>query len=510
MTSSPWSSGYFSEESYIVSHYSSQEPTALRTVFLLQQVAWSAPQEGLIYVDVGCGRGFTTCLLAAANPSWTVIGLDFLPAHVGEAQALAAEAGLTNVSFHEVDLSQITDADAAQLVPEADVITLHGVWSWVAPVVQDGILRVLNRLKPGGAAMVSYNALPGWSDALGMQALVRRLVDAGMGPASDRISAAMKVIADLRDAKAHALVGSRHTETQIKAAEERGSVAYVAHELLNEGWRPYFVHEVWERLARAKLDYVGSATLADNFLPFQVSAAQREIVDSLPPGPTRELAIDLCADREFRRDIFVRGRRPMVPSGAWRDMRLIRASDGPVDKVKFQFPAGEGEVPAATVGALMDALADGPRTIGELLTVPEASRMSPWELLPTLFSGGFARPLWRDDTGPDGEAAVIARRFCHAANRRYLTEEKITSGIAMPIPCLGAGIPCRPPELAVNCMLFEAQERSPEAPLPNEVVIARRLMRPDAPSDAIVEAEASIRDMLQRGVPALRRLGLLR
>ena len=90
-----------------------------------------------------------------------------------------------------------------------------------------------------------------------------------------------------------------------------------------------------------------------------------------------------------------------------------------------------------------------------------------------------------------------------------MNEQKITSGLSMAIPALGGGLACRPPELAVACLLFEAQETDPSAPLPNEVVLARRLLRPDAPSDVVMEAEASIREILRTGVPGLRRLGLL-
>ena len=64
--------------------------------------------------------------------------------------------------------------------------------------------------------------------------------------------------------------------------------------------------------------------------------------------------------------------------------------------------------------------------------------------------------------------------------------------------------------MAVAAALITHQESAPQTPPPSEVVLARQLLRPDAPSDAIVEAEASIRDMLRLRVPVWRRLGLLR
>jgi len=45
-----------------------------------------------------------------------------------------------------------------------DYIICHGVYSWVAPDIQDKILAVCRRhLAPSGIAFISYNYLPGWN-----------------------------------------------------------------------------------------------------------------------------------------------------------------------------------------------------------------------------------------------------------------------------------------------------------------------------------------------------------
>ena len=358
--------------------------------------------------------------------------------------------------------------------------------------------------------MVSYNALPGWSDGLGMQRLVHLLAANGPGRPQDRVGAAMGVVRKLQEKEARAFAGSLHVKAQLGLAEQGSALTYVAHEMLNDHWRAYFVHEVWRRMARAKLDYVGSSALVDNFLPFQLAPEQRAVVDELPPGPARELATDLVTNRQFRRDIFVRGRRPLMPGGAWRDMSFIRTNDAPVGKITFSVPVGDAEVPGETLDALSRALEDGPRTLGDLLSLPETNRMSPWELLPTIMGANFARPIWREDPGIDSVAADIARRFNVVASRRFLADEKALHALALAAPCLGAGLEARAPELAVAAALITHQEQTPDKPPPNEVVLARLLLRPDAPSDAVVEAEASIRGMLRYRVPVWRRLGLLR
>ena len=40
-------------------------------------------------------------------------------------------------------MSTLAGEQAAAAVPEADFVSMHGVWSWVPPPVRDGIVRLL-------------------------------------------------------------------------------------------------------------------------------------------------------------------------------------------------------------------------------------------------------------------------------------------------------------------------------------------------------------------------------
>ena len=128
-------------------------------------------------MELGCGAGFGAAMLAGCNPRWEVIGIDFNPAHVAAAREFAREAGIGNARFIEADLAAFAKTETGRDLPQVDVITLHGVWSWVGDAVRDGIVRLLaDKLRPGGIAYVSYNALPAWQGALGLQ---RLLLEAG-------------------------------------------------------------------------------------------------------------------------------------------------------------------------------------------------------------------------------------------------------------------------------------------------------------------------------------------
>src|SRR4029077_15564225 len=115
------------------------------------------------YCELGCGRGRTSTVLAAINPEAEFHAVDFHPAHIAHAQQQARHARLRNIQFHECSFAELPGAYGAAL-PKFDVITMHGVWSWIAPQLQEAIVAFLNaRLKPGGLVYVSYNALPAWN-----------------------------------------------------------------------------------------------------------------------------------------------------------------------------------------------------------------------------------------------------------------------------------------------------------------------------------------------------------
>jgi SAM-dependent methyltransferase len=126
---------------------------------------------------IGSGYGFSALTLAAANPHWRVTGIDFSPAHVAAALALAAEAGIANVHLIEADLAALAAGELAPDIPESDVVAAHGLWSWVGDRARAGIVRLLgSRLRPGRLLYICYNAMAARSSVLGMQRLLR---DAG-------------------------------------------------------------------------------------------------------------------------------------------------------------------------------------------------------------------------------------------------------------------------------------------------------------------------------------------
>jgi ubiquinone/menaquinone biosynthesis C-methylase UbiE len=91
-----------------------------------RQAAFVLPylRPGMNLLDVGCGPGTITLGLAQAVAPGRVTGIDHDATHVEAAKALAAERGVTNVSFRRGDALSLPFADGSfDAVFENDLLT---------------------------------------------------------------------------------------------------------------------------------------------------------------------------------------------------------------------------------------------------------------------------------------------------------------------------------------------------------------------------------------------------
>jgi SAM-dependent methyltransferase len=499
-----WFDGYTADTPYTAGYHPAQSPTYIGLTCAVCDVAWAPPdREALTVIDLGCGRGVTACTLAAANPGWRVVGVDFQPAHIGDARALAAEAGLENATFLELDLTRMDEAEAARLLPQADVITAHGLWTWVSDAVRAGILAALRAcLVNGGAAMISYNAMPGWSQGLAVARLIRAAAAQRLGPSNQRAAAAIETLRAFHQAEAHHLQNNSKLEWLLTSGVGN-SAAYVAHEYLPRHWRPAWAGDVHRDLAEARLDFVGSCAVEENFPSLLLTEQQREAV-ALIQGPERETAIDICIRRTFRQDVFVRGRRRDFGVQRLRELRLALLVARERVRPLVRTHVGEAALPTHVADPVLDALAERPRTVGELLALPGTEKATVGEIVAVLVGGGWAMPLWRDVPAPDSAAAVRARRFNRAVLRRH-GEDAMNGGgrLGLVVPAAGCAHPCPADELAAAVMLQSAVEAG--EPSPDIETLLDRLMR----ADATGESRSGFRERLAARLPGWRAAGVL-
>ena len=425
---SSWNDGYIVDIAYLSGWYRQQSPAMLALACLLNgaEVAMPAGDEPVHVLELGCGQGYGALLLAASNPTWRITAVDFNPAHIAAARAWAAEARLDNIVFIEADLSTLAEDAAARDIPQADFVTLHGVWTWVSPAVQAGIVRLLrDKVRAGGVVHVSYNVLPSWGPRLGMQRLIH---DSGrlLGGRSDRqVQEGLALSRSLLAAGAQHLSQPASTGQTLEQLSQL-PVAYLAHELMNGHWKPCFMSEVAAAFAEAKLEWVGSSNLIENFPGLTLTHPQLTIQQRFDDPLMRELIKDMCIDRALRHDVFVRGVRRMGP--AQRDAALMGVDIGlsiPPDDVPTEaaIPAGKVELSQAFYRPVARAMADGPKRVADLLDLEtvQGRRDNPAELLGILVGLGYAEPAVRPTSGP-GNAAM---RFNRVVLDRWLRTENI-------------------------------------------------------------------------------------
>lgn len=512
-----WTGGYTADIEYRASYFEEQAPQRLNLAALIN--GWEpCPLDGAFsYCELGCGQGTTVNLLAATHPKGRFVAVDFNPAHIARARDFAAAAGLGNIEFLERGFAELLEPGAPAL-GEFDFITLHGVWSWVSDENRRAIVDLIGRsLKPGGLAYVSYNALPGWREGAVVQRALYEITQLSREPGERQIARGIDMLARLQKAKAKTLQ-KNETLDQIIDLQKRGATSYLVHEYLAANWRAFWFSEVLRALAPAKLGYVGTAYLADNFPAGRFTPEQLEILDAVPAVEVRQILGDICDPIEFRRDVFVRGGRRLR---GMRQEELLRAT-----RLALQVPAhsfdysvsmrhGNAKLNEAAYRPVVAALAERPRSVGELLELPEVRRttLQPVELVGMLAATRQAQPLL-----PEGAVATVgaAARFNHAV-AATVREHDVPLLVGLAMPRAGSAYFLSPAEVLAFDILSNDPASRPRdiahAVWPTVKARGDRLRRDDRPIEDDAEAEAFLAERLEKTIrdelPIWRQLGAM-
>jgi SAM-dependent methyltransferase len=496
---SGWGGGYVTDINYTLGWYRQQSPAMMALASIIGGASASIPagDDPVQLLELGCGLGYGAMAQAASNPTWTVTAVDFNPAHIATAREWASEAGLTNLTFLEADLSRWEDHPALRALPEMDFVTMHGVWSWVPQSVQDGIVRLFGqKVRPGGLVHLSYNTLPGWQNRIGVARMIREAGKLVPGRSDTQARAGLRVVQDLIAAGAHYTSGTAIAE--MVTALEHSSTHYLAHEFMNAHWAPCFGMDVAAALSEAKLEWIATANLTDNFPELMLTEEQREIFHRYSDPLMQELIKDLCVPRGLHHDVFVRGARRINLSEratALMDVHLtlIKPADELPDAVTM--PAGRAELNKEFYLPIVKALGAGPGRVGDLLQLPElvGRRDNPAELISILIAADMVVPAARPTTAAGPEAM----RFNAVSARRMMGKESPERPVAA--ACRPTGFPLVTPLLALALVeLVRAGITGEDGLL--------RAMNITAEQEA--DARTSVAACLNRFVPILKHAGV--
>ncbi|OIQ45198.1 MAG: methyltransferase type 11 [Roseobacter sp. MedPE-SW] len=365
---SDWTSGYVSEVDYTHDFFHEMTPAALALAATSKGHKHGLAHANLSYCELGCGQGFTTNLLAAANPHIEFHAMDFNPSHIAGARELATEGKIENVHFYE---RSFADFDAETTLPKQfDIIALHGVMSWVSQQNRQLIVDFIRRrLKSGGMVYVSYNALSGWASVMPLRRILLDRAAQGTGPLEERITEALRFAGQLEGTGAKFFQANPLASARLEKSKQM-SPNYLAHEMFNADWTPFHFADLAEELSEAKLSFLGSTGLLDHIDDLSLTPEQIALLDGESDPVRRESLRDVLANEQFRSDLFVKGARRHTERGAigaWFETPLAlmqRYSGGPL---KLNWRSRDIALDPAQYTPILEALGRGPVTVRGLL-----------------------------------------------------------------------------------------------------------------------------------------------
>jgi SAM-dependent methyltransferase len=259
-------------------------------------------------LEIGCASGGHLIALAAALPEARFVGVDLSAGQIAAGKTRIERLGLTNIALDARSLSEIGAADG-----EFDFLVCHGVYSWIPAPLREDLLRVVKeRLLPEGVAVVSFNVLPGWRvfqiarDSMLLAARLRN------DPAH-RAEHTRELFALLAEQSLDRYTYGRFwREEALRMAA--GGDAYLAHEIFEDANAPCSFSDFCDALGRHGLAYLGesvvSANCEDSLAPdgaLSIRALARG--DDL----AREQYIDIFSGRAFREALVTHARRaPLI------------------------------------------------------------------------------------------------------------------------------------------------------------------------------------------------------
>lgn len=422
-----WNEGYTSEINYTSGYYSELSPTRIRLALLSCGIEHSIP-DNPDYLELGFGQGFSLNVNAATN-SGQFWGTDFNPGQVANARQLANAMGKP-ITLLEDSFEELAER---QGLPQFDIIALHGIWSWISHGARKAIIEIARKsLKPGGVLYTSYNVTPGWSPAWPLRILLSEYAKReGSGPILNKVEDSVKFVERVIGANAAYFVQNPQLATRLEQIKTQDR-SYIAHEYFNAHWDPMPFAEVADQLAEAKLTFAASASILDNVPAISIPAAAFPVLDSIKDPVMRETTRDYFANNQFRRDIFIKGGRPMAVYDFNRRIEatrfmLIGSPENCPEKINAS--AGEVSLRANMYKPVVEALAklpDQSASVEELMSTKEAkdlTRSQVWEIMLVLTGAGFVAPIATSATAKEDETAA------HSLNRALMDRAEAGVGV---------------------------------------------------------------------------------
>ncbi|CAM5195861.1 hypothetical protein OURE66S_03397 [Oligella ureolytica] len=392
--------GYIIDTSYPLHFYKEMQPTWLS--YIANTLGCVSPDftKAYSYCELGCATGIGLLVAAASNPMGKFVGVDFNAEHIATADAIARKAGIKNVEF----ILASFDDFAEKYTQKFDVIVTHGVWSWLAPKAQMGIMQITHKLlKPQGLLYLQYMCYPGSARLISLQKILHEVSIHDQGKSSvESIKEGLTLLRFLADNGAGLFVDNPELEKEL-AALEKENPAYLAHDFLTDYWRPQHSADVHRIFSQTEMTYIGSANALENMDNVSVPGNLQALIAQTKSRALQETLRDTARHQNQRIDIFQK--QPQT----FDDGQYEKVIDNFVYKalpnlpkagaVVFETPIGKITGPEEIFSPLIKALELGEKSFAELRQI-DIFNNQPGLLLQSLnmlMWADYIHPLRQDD-----------------------------------------------------------------------------------------------------------------
>ena len=320
-----------------------------------------------------------------------------------------------------------------------DIITLHGIYSWVSPTLRRAIVDFAGaKLKTGGVLYVSYNAAPGWMPRAPLQRLL--FESAKRNPAADPRAAtaqAFRFAKQMKEAGSSYFAANPSVGAFIDTMEGK-DLAYLVHEHLNESWSALYHADVVADFSRTRLTYACSAHISDDLDETSVPIHTHDLLPDGSDSVWRETVKDFLVSRSFRRDIFVRGSQRLSATARLgkldRTYMLIVPRKDATQKIPTSIGVVEGR--ASIYSEVFDLLAAGPASLKKLLAGARGAAKDPVVLVQSL-----ALRVHSGQVKMVSSAADVDRTPARRLNLAFARDIAAGKGVqTLAAPTIGTGI----------------------------------------------------------------------
>jgi len=406
-----WTDGYISDVSYPAFFYQDMQPLWLATVAGFGGFAAPDPERPFALCELGCGIGINLLVAAACHPHASFVGVDVSDEHIRLARDAATACGLTNIDFVQADFPSFARDNERPF----DLITSHGVWSWIAPAHRAALLDcVAQALRPGGLFYLHYMCHPGSTDLQPLQHLLNLCAHHMPGPSPRKAQVGIALLQQLAQGGFFADKPGmqRHLANMAKR-----DPADLAHEFLTDHWQPAHSVDVHQLVEQAGLAFIGSADPFNNLdVSLSIPGALQGLIRQTRVPALAETLKDMARNAHQRMDLFQKDPAPLSREAflaRLRDTRFRLLPGAPErGPVSFATPIGPITGPETIFTPLLQRLSQGPASGAALLDLPAfATDVGALvQSLQMLMMQGIAHPM-RSSAPGDDRAEALSRWF---------------------------------------------------------------------------------------------------